>query len=365
MKQDNVFKMYFDLTMEILQGCRHDCMGCAIDRDNIQYPTDNEWVRLEQLLDSFVENDQILYHLNIGATDVISANNREQLFNDPHFKRIAPRFIKHSFTCSFLSPRHEDYVALARDIESVIPNGVMRFQIPFEAKHIDNPKYIETISKHMKWLKDEFTTVDFPKVLCAIIFDSENTYSYEEKEKLSKQFVNHAKSLKLLDGIEVEMDFNFPHARRSLDDIMNAHKFVRSVKYLNNTMVSLMDDIAAAGGECPYDWRVRDYLSNEGLSWDTLYLNGELYLRPFLLESVTAIDDVFKINGEWSYSSFYHDRQEKLVKQYTYAHTVPDCVGCEFMSLCSHRGVHAVMERLGLTECFSPLKLSSDEFKWM
>lgn len=355
-------RQYYDLTMEIMNGCQHSCYGCGVDTQSTLYPDNEEFEAIKKMVDSFEDNGQVLFNFNLGPTDILSASNRENVLSDPRIKALAQRFKRHSITCAFLQNDRSEYRWLAEKIEALIPGGMIRCIIPFEVKHIDNEKYLATLKKHLEWFEEELSTVHFQKILVAINFDSTFQYQKGAGPGLNQEIIEKARKMDFFHNIEV--DFTFPHGRRTFNDIINANRFNMSAKQINELLVDTMKKHTVNGKRSKEDLTVREFLSHEGMGWDTLYRNGKMYLRPFLVESFTTFDDTFEVKDDWSYEHFYTVREMRNIEQYEFAQTVDDCQGCQFVSLCAQRGVHSMMKLVGANECFSPIKKAEEEFMW-
>ena len=90
MKEDNINKL-IDFSLEVSNGCQFNCTGCTIDKVNNDYPSDNEFDKIDYLIDDISKNGfkpmnlQLSYRFN-------DASNMDQVLTDKRIKKLQRNF---------------------------------------------------------------------------------------------------------------------------------------------------------------------------------------------------------------------------------------------------------------------------------
>ena len=93
MKEDNINKL-IDFSLEVSNGCQFNCTGCTIDKVNNDYPSDNEFDKIDYLIDDISKNGFKPMNLQLGPTDLMTASNMDQVLTDKRIKKLAKEIFK-------------------------------------------------------------------------------------------------------------------------------------------------------------------------------------------------------------------------------------------------------------------------------
>jgi hypothetical protein len=351
-------KKKLDFTMEIANGCRHSCNGCTVDKDNNHYPTDNEFERIQNLIDDLESSDVEMLNFILGPTDILTSSNKEEILDDPRIHRIASKFLKVTLNCTFLDPDPTLYQWLAKKVETLIPYGLLKFTVPFEVRHIDNPTYIERIRGTIAYFESLLTTVKITRIYSIVNFEEAIANDYIRGFTMTQDIVRRAFSIDLHPTSHT--DFLLPHGRESLRDPHNQERFLVSIHHLNNLLIEAYDESRLVDET----FGIVELDVAEGEDWDLVYRNSELYLPPFVVEAFTSFEPEFAIQGPWTFNNIFQQDQEGILEAVALAASNGICRGCEFVGKCAERGMQQVIDITQSDKCISAAPHRRHVFQW-
>lgn len=347
-----------DFTMEIAKGCRHNCSGCVVDKEDNSFPTEAEFDKLDKMVDDFESNNLQLLSFIIGPTDILSSENMDDVLSHPRMKSLARRFVKTTLNCAFLDPNPSIYEKLAEQVEELIPNGLLKFTIPFEIRHLDNLAYIEGIRNRIAFFESCLKTVEVTRVYAVVNF--EESIANDKRRNFTLTHDMMMRSYKVDIHPMVHSDFILPHGRDSLRDVTNRDKFLSSLHHLNDLLLKTYQ----IGVEKNDIYDIVELQLSEGEDWDLVYRNGELYIPPFIVEAFASFEPEYKVSGEWTFDSIFDQKTKGFFEAIEIAQTNGICTGCEFIAKCAERGVQKIMEITKSDRCISLAKTTPELFNW-
>lgn len=347
-----------DFTMEVAHGCRHNCSGCMVDKWVSDYPTQEEFDRIDGLLTSFEDANLEMLNFVIGPTDILTSENRDQIMEDPRIHAIARRFLKTTLNCTFLDPRPEVYEQLAAQVEAMIPNGLVKFTVPLEVRHLDNIAYLDGIRKRVAYFESCLKTVKVTRVYSVVNFEESIANDAKRGFTMTEDIMKRAYHVDI--HPTSHSDFILPHGRESLREPGNQERFLSSLHMLNDLLVRSRK-IAKENGE---HFEIVELQMNEGEDWDVIYRNGELYVPPFVVEAFTSFEPEHKVEGPWTFDNIFAQEEMGMFECLQLAQTNGICNGCEFVAKCAERGLQKVMEITNSDRCISTARDMREEFNW-
>lgn len=336
-----------DFTLEITSGCRHNCSGCKVDKDDNELPSQEEFGKIIDYIKDLKRNNVALMNLAIGPTDILSYGPLEELGVNKQLQEISRMFLKVALNCSFLTPNLAEYSRLASFIENLIPNGLVKFTVPIEITKINNKKYIETIYNNIATLESMLTSVKISMVYVVINYDA----LIKEYSQTDIDAIYNTSHLKL--HKHTHTDFIIPHGRQNLRDPEVSASFLETIHSLNNLLLRTYATKSNDGN----DFDLVELNTNEGEDWDVIYRNGEMYLPPFIVEAFTSFDESFKIPKPWSYEATNDLDFDNNLRSIEIAISNNICGSCKHMAKCAERGVQMVMDIVNSDKCISVLGL--------
>jgi len=345
-----------DFTLDVAHGCKFSCTGCHIDKVSGRMPTEEEFNRLDLLVDEMNANGFSAMNLAIGPTDIMTAENRNDILTHPRVKQLSEKFMKTAINCAFLEPHNEQYIEFGKNLNWLLYGKMVKFIIPFEAFHIDNQSYIEKIRHRVKLTVEHMPNVLHTKTYLNVNYETSQIYDRQNNTNITEELILKMYDSELLEGFDVGIIL--PHPRSNLRNKIIATNFLNAAKKLKSTLASARtkygkDSISIA-----------EVKIEEGKDWDIVYKNNKLYMPPFLLEGLASFDKVFEVKEDWTLSGLYKSYNDSIVSQLKWASSAPECKDCKFMGLCAERGIHNLMMITETTECISPAKNISGNMIW-
>lgn len=354
MREDNIKKL-IDFTLEVTNGCRYSCTGCSIDKEGNSWPSDDEFDKIFNLVDSLAKNEFRPMNLQIGPTDIMTSVNKDSVLTSLKIKTLAKKFLKTAINCAFLDPFNENYVKMGQQLNWLLEGGLVKFVVPFEAYHIDNKEYIDRIRKRIELTLQHMPNVTHTKTYLLINYETSSIYDKENNANLTEELILKTYQSKLLDGLTA--DIILPHTRTDLRQEKNSKEFYSAV-------MKLKDYITSARNKYGNAVDVAELLPHEGKDWDIFYKAGNLYMTPFLLEGLASFDEEYRVKTDWSFEGLYDTYTEGFLNQIEWASNNSDCQGCQLVPMCAERGIHTLMKISNITECISPAKSLEHNIIW-
>ena len=344
-----------DFTLEVTNGCQFNCTGCNVDKEGNSWPTNEEFARLEFLIDDLNNNGFPAMNLAIGPTDIMTSINKDKILESEEIKRLSNKFLKTVINCAFLDPFDENYISLGKKLNWLLAGKMVKFVIPFEAFHIDNEAYIERIRRRRDLVLKHMPDVVHTKTYLIINYETSSIYDKEHNTNITEELVLKVYESPLLKDFAVDLVLG--HARADLRKPDKAIGFIESAKRLKSIM-------ASARSKYGTSIDIAEVKDSEGRDWDIFYKAGKLYLTPFLLEGLANFDEQFEIKNEWNLSGVYDSYNESISNQLEFAYNNIECKDCQFIPQCGERGIHTLMQIMNTTECISPAKDVEKSIVW-
>lgn len=356
-KPGNKMQKLIDFTLDIAHGCKFSCTGCHVDKISGRIPTKDEFDKLDALVDEMNENGFDAMNLAIGPTDIMTAENRDDILTHDRIKQLAKKFMKTTINCAFLEPHDEDYIELGKKLNWLLYGKMVKFAIPFEAFHIDNKGYLDKIKHRLSLTIQNMPNVVHTKTYLNVNYETSQIYDRQNNTNITEELILKLYKSDLLEGLDVGIIL--PHPRSNLRNKIIAANFINAAKKLKKTLA----DARSKYGEDNVS--IAEIKIEEGKDWDIIYKNNKLYMPPFLLEGLASFDKVFEVKEEWTLSGLYKSYNDSFAEQLKWASTAPECSGCQFMGLCAERGIHNLMMITDTVECISPAKNIEKNLIWM
>ena len=344
-----------DFNLEVTNGCQFNCTGCNVDKEGNSYPSEEDFDRMEILIDDLNNNGFPAMNLAIGPTDIMTSINRDKILTSERIKALSQKFMKTVINCAFLDPFDENYIKMGKQLNWLLAGKMVKFVIPFEAYHIDNKQYIERIRRRRDLVLSQMPDVTHTKTYLIVNYETTSIYDKENDKNITEQLVLKVYSSELLKDFAVDLVLG--HARANLREEKNSKKFIESTKKLKSIMASAREKYGTSVD-------IAEVKDSEGRDWDIFYKAGKLYLTPFILEGLANFDEEFEIKNEWTLSGVYESYNSGFVEQLEFAMNARECKSCQFVAQCAERGVHTLMKIMNTEECISPAKDVEKSVNW-
>lgn len=338
---------------EIMKGCQMGCAGCRVRKESTDIPSDGS---LDKLIDMFGDLKNVykvdLNEIEIGPSDIFSAQNKQEIFSNPKLKKLVDLFQTMSINASFIYPDIERYRWLAdacRRFECSEKLGVI---IPIEMEQVFHPKYMGRIKDNLQRFY-EFHDDRRYRTTLNIIYDERfvknpvNKFSYEELFQRTNGFVNDL----FFAHCKVRVDFVFHHGRDNLD-----------LPWVADSFRTSLDDL--------YAHYFKDHEKNKGalidgipsfLNFDfendeLIYHDEKLYVRPILNDRCNIFHEQLQHKGEWSAVGMMTGLADRFNNNLEMASQMRECHNCSRIVDCAKRYTHDVLRILKTEDCLPLLK---------
>ena len=344
-----------DFNLEVTNGCQFNCTGCNVDKEGNSYPSEDDFDRMEKLIDDLNSNNFPAMNLAIGPTDIMTSINKDKILTSQRVRSLSQKFMKTVINCAFLDPFDENYIKLGKQLNWLLAGKMVKFVIPFEAFHIDNQAYINRIRRRRDLVLSQMPDVVHTKTYLIINYETSSIYDKENNKNITEELVLKVYESELLGDFAVDLVLG--HARADLRKQENADKFINSARKLKSIMALAREKYGTSVD-------IAEVKDSEGRDWDIFYKAGKLYLTPFILEGLANFDEEFEIKNDWTLDGVYESYNSGFAQQLEFAFNAKDCKSCQFVPQCAERGVHTLMKIMNTEECISPAKDVEKSVNW-
>ncbi len=334
------------MVLEVTQGCQMGCKGCHVNKNSHGLPSDDVLMNLLSMLYELKGEGVELAEVELGATDVLSAINRNDIFEHPLISQIVQCFQVTVLNAAFVDPDARQYVELARQVNLLSPNNAVGLVTPIEIGHVFNDKYVQRIRDNVALFRDHLHN-DFTEVIFSIIVDHQSLSLTKNKYTYSDLFAR-ARELRVADHTAI--DFAFHQGRLNLD-----LPWIRQ---------DLLDSIHALNQQYVHDLNVRQNIERRHIPSQLLFeqeilelvfSQSELYIRPILNERLTVLHPKMRYDGPWKGLSLLQEFQAKITRNLSLSEKMKHCKDCIHVNRCSNRYTQELMQLLDTQDCVSLL----------
>jgi hypothetical protein len=337
------------LIFEVTHGCQYSCTGCTVNKQSSNLPDKVGFGVLTAFLDDLEVNNIELAELELGPTDLMSSLNRDEVLSHPVFRTMVNRFQLLTLIVGMILPREEDYIQLAKEVNSVTNKVDIGIVVPMELSHVCNEKYLRTIEKNICILAEH---LDAPlvEVILQVQFDARFLTQRQVGTPSYDKLFDQIHSLHL--PVRTKVNFTLPHGRSKLESELVSGNFLDSIQALNTFYLRDMKRRAdkLERRHLPFQ------LLNPRHSGEVLWHDGDLYIRPIINERFTVLSEDRKFAQPWTYDNFVTISLEMTNRSLEKGLQIDDCVNCEHLMTCANRGIHEVMDTTGANKCIMLLK---------
>ncbi|MNU61449.1 hypothetical protein D3C71_506560 [compost metagenome] len=327
----------FNLSLEILVGCKFSCPGCTVDKNYAPLVLPEEDTQaLLSLVDSLQKEDFRLLEFKVGPTDLVSSDNGHAALTHPLVVGLSQYYKALNINLALL---HTDgLVELAELLDDLMPGKKLSVTIPLTLGNITKPKYMALLKEHVTYFKSLLKKVDFNRVYANFNIIEENL-----KDLTIAQY-EAAHEMDLGDvGIVVE--FPFTHSRLGFDNLLVQDQFRRDLFQYTEFAKARVNTRS---------FRPLQPAILEGFEFT--YRAGKLYSTPVLVENLPIFDPAFELPKPWTTESVLTYKEHRYYDNLVEFADHPACGDCCFLDHCARGDVHRVMKLVGRDDCLTGTK---------
>ena len=328
-----------NLTVDVLDGCEHTCPGCFVRKKNPFFEgTDDQTLR--QLVEDLTASGFSMDELNIGPTDIFSADNFQEILASTDFIETANDF-------------NLTVVTTLMDESNVIDNRIKQYQQAFIHRErrvevfvmLDLVKYLANDILYMSKLHRNLKLISDWNVFFLINVYSEDMFEEMNLETLSQR---------LLDEFGTKLRINPSYFRgtsnRHVNRYATAHKNMLEKNVHGDAIQRVFLNMA-------------DMYFNSFTTLNLCYSDGKLSILTFLYEGIPVANDLTiipKRDGKYHVEDILKTVDNLTDYQYTLASSMDDCSTCKHLTCCISRNTLSYMETRNITNCIVPKDLFRD-----
>lgn len=321
----------FNLTLEILQGCKYSCVGCMVDKDyEPLIPFDQDTDKILAMVDAMQAAGYRTREFTIGPTDVISSRSGNAIFDHPLIVGLAKRFDSVVIPLALLSPDGLD--DMCSKVNKLMQGKSFTLATPFRLKSVHNVKHQALLRRFVEYIRGRLYDVNFELLYLTVNMIGEAMSDFD---------VEHNRLLHDLDfGVRKLVEFVFPHSRKGLDNLMTRSMFIHDfgkfcevIKQCKNTDLN------------------RHLIKPANDSFEVTYRDGKMYYTPTLIEKFHIFAPDFELPDPWTVAALEEFKMNLYLESLVdYAAKTP-CQSCCHLNRCAQGDVHPIMRHIQHDEC--------------
>lgn len=321
----------FNITLEILQGCKYSCAGCMVDKDFDPGPFDTDGPDLLALVDEMQAGGYELTEFTVGPVDVIASKVGVAILDHPLVRGLARRYQGMVMPLALL--QETGLKELCGKLNDLLKGKHLKIATPFPVNSIHNTKHIDLIRDRVKFIIEHTPDVKFELLYLTVnMVDG-------AADHLDVQADREIHALDF--GVRKLVEYVFPHARRGFGDILNRQAFLRAFGSFCETI---------------RENRSRYLIKPLNDSLEFTYRAGELYYTPTLIEKFPLFADRYVLSRPWSRQGAEGLEEGLYIQELTQRIEHPECGDCMHIDRCARGDIHLIMSHLRHEECLISMK---------
>lgn len=321
----------FNITLEILQGCKYNCAGCMVDKNFDPGPFDLDGPGLLSLVDEMSGAGYDLTEFTVGPVDIISSRVGLDILDHPLISSLVSRYNGMVLPLALLSDA--GLPELCQKLNVVLAGKQIKVAVPFPISSIRNEKHIDIIRDRVRYIIDHMPKVKFELLYLTVNMVGDLVTMLNDE--LDKE-------IHLIDfGVRRLVEYVFPHSRKGFDDIINRQAFLRSFSSFSEMV---------KGNRSRYLIKPLDD------SLEVTYRAGKLYYTPTLIEKFPLFSNEYVISRPWELSGVEALEQDLYINELTHRVEHPVCGDCIHLDRCARGDIHLIMTHLNYNECLVNIK---------
>lgn len=325
----------FNLTLEILQGCKYNCVGCMVDKDyEPLIPFDQDTDKILEMVDAMKAEGYRTREFTIGPVDVISSKTGDSIFDHRLIKGLAERF--ESVVIPLALMNDDGLAELCAKVNVLMKGKSFTLATPFQLKSTDNPKHVDLIKRRVMFIQASLPDVKFELLYITVnmIGDAVDAFDVALNRRLHD-----------IDfGVRRLIEFVFPHPRKGLDNLLMQNLFKRNFGHFCDVIK-----------QCKNTDLNRHLIKPADDSYETTYRDGRLYYTPTLIEKFPIFDPMFEITSPWTLEKIELFKMDLYLDSLVKYSSSGPCSKCCNLSKCAEGDVHSIMTHLNDSTCLVSL----------
>ena len=321
----------FNLTLEILQGCKYNCIGCMVDKDyEPLIPFDQDTDKILEMVDRLKADGYRTREFTIGPTDVISSRSGAMIFEHRLIKGLAERFDSVVIPLALLST--EGLEELCAKVNVLMKGKSFTLATPFHVKSAFNEKHHALLRRMVKFIQSRLTDVKFELLYLTVNMIGPAIERFD---------VAHNRQLRDLDfGVRKLVEFVFPHARKGFDNLIHRSAFISDFHQFSDVIQQCKDTDLN-----------RHLIKPADDSYEVTYRDGKMYYTPTLIEKFPIFSQQYELEEPWTVETLEIFKDNLYLDNLIKFAANPVCGSCCHLHRCAQGDVHAIMRSIESEDC--------------
>lgn len=346
----------FVVNLEVLQGCSHSCAGCFVNLENPNAQVETVLTNALKFGTHYVEHGARFREIFIGATDIFTARNSEEILRNPLLHKMT--HLKGS----------GDVLTSGNTVGD--QNLGLTTTAVFDGIELDNVKRIFDILDNHGFYREKMTVEFLIPVNIKKVLDQDAKY-IEDHQRVFEFFANetpkhviYSFANNIFNNRFLKEDGAYEKARDLIKENYNCilehnPSFFRSGKASNiGTNILAWKDILELQ-LTDENWKethltATDLHHNSVNTLGVHFTKTEAYLIPFIYENIFLEREKFLIKDATNPLLASEKYAQLMGDGFKYASDCTDCSNCEMLVACVGRNVQNVMEEFGMKDCVFP-----------
>lgn len=328
-----------NLTFDILDGCEHQCPGCFVRKKNSFFAEGDDLV-LKELVADLQAAGYSMDELNIGPTDIFSADNFQELVENEVFVDIA-----NDFNLTVVTTLMDDSDKIAKRIaeyQAAFPHRERRVEV---FVMLDLKRYI---AKDWFYMNQLYRNI---KLLADWnVFFLLNVYSEDMFDEMKLPVLTE----RLLTDFGTKLRINPSYFRGT-----NGRHVLRYASKHKEMLERNVDDKSIER----VFLNMADMYFNSFTTLNLCYAEGKLSVMTFLYEGIPQVDQRFVIekrDGKYHLEDIQSAVDRLIDEQFQYSTKTDECATCRHLTCCTSRNILSYMDTRNITKCLLPRQLFRD-----
>lgn len=330
--------MDFVLNLEVLNKCKHACLGCFVNRRN--GVDDVDLATALSIAKDLSAQGYRFREVILSPTDIFSCDNALEILTDPLFHELMRIHPKTRITTTAMFENMEisrflEIFEVLDNPEFFKPDMILEFLIPMNVQRMlaKDVQYLEDHAKALRFLSNNTPKIVDWSFVVNVHHDQDFIDNFDELTRIAREDFNTI------------IEFLPSFFRTGKDHLITKHLEIWK-QFLQKAITDdNYKDVMLT---------IADKYHN---SMNTLVLNyrkSELYISPFIYEQIVHSHPLLKVetlSADGATAKF----QESLGEQYQYAvDKATECGTCTYINTCVGRNVISFMEMNGIVDCIYP-----------
>lgn len=329
----NAHEIKVNMTLDVLDGCIHNCAGCFVNRRRQQVTNED----IQKVLDAqelFMANNIRFTSINIGPTDVFGNLNILDLLDYENFRTLVSRCTTIEMPSTLQA--EDKYIDQVIEKFNSIPKRddfLYGFQVVIDPKQVLDPTYRKNNIARIHEVLNKFT----------------DPLDYYITFNIDRNIENLAEISRIVRDEYESILETLPSYQRYSKGVIHERLINDWVKTIENTFNDTNKEYLAM--------TIADKDQGGPFELNYTFSGGEFYSTPFVYEAALIKTDEFRVQDPTDIKSWTDLKTTLYLEQLDYLSETTSCENCSRREICMSKHVLKYMEYYRFKDCVYPLRV--------